>query len=559
MLRIALAQINTTVGDLTGNAARIAEYARRAQAAGADLVVYPEMAVCGYPPEDLLFKDHFVRDNLKVLRGLAKTFRRQAGVVGFVDRDRQGRIFNAAAVLAAGRIAGVYHKQALPNYGVFDEKRYFTEGRTGGLFQRNNVLFGVSVCEDIWMEDGVCRRQARSGARLLINVSSSPYDFGKLAEREKLLKTRARQAGAYVAYVNLVGGQDELVFDGGSLIINPQGKILASAKAFEEACVVCDLPLTSAKSPRKKLSVITVPGTADIDQPPVKPALAPRLTPLERIRLALVTGTRDYMTKNGFRQAVIGLSGGIDSAVVAAIAVEAVGADHVVGVSMPSEFSSSGTRQDARLLAERLGIRFYEIPIQPVFQSYQQILGDAFAGRPADLTEENLQARVRGNILMALSNKFGWLVLTTGNKSEVAVGYCTLYGDMSGGFAVIKDVPKTKVYEIAELINNTHPGRIPQTIIDRPPTAELRAGQKDSDSLPEYPRLDPVLKAYVEDHQSLDQMARVFKDEAAIRKIMGLVDRSEYKRRQAPPGIKITARAFGKDWRLPITNKYKEF
>ena len=559
MLRVALAQINTTVGDLQGNSARILSFAAQARDQQADLVVFPELAVTGYPPEDLLFKGAFIDDNLKALAGLVGSLQGLAAVVGFVDRDRRGYIYNAAAVIAGGRLRGVYHKQALPNYGVFDEKRYFAEGKKQLMFDVGGIPVGVSICEDIWIRDGVIRGQAKAGARIAVNLSSSPYDFGKIKQREDLLRAQARSARMYVCYANTVGGQDELVFDGGSLVIDPKGKIVASARQFAEDLMVVDIPV---EKPRQKKSgkIINIPsGSGKSPKQPLEPHLSAHLSRTQRIYQALVLGTRDYLGKNGFKKAVIGVSGGIDSALVAAIAVAAVGKENVIGVSMPSEYTSAGTRADSQQLARNLGIRHFEVPIGNIYQSYLDALKGEFADTKPDVTEENLQARIRGNILMSLSNKFGWIVLTTGNKSEIAVGYCTLYGDMSGGFAVIKDVPKTLVYEIARYINQSSGEVIPESILERPPTAELRKDQKDEDSLPPYEVLDPILKSYVEEHQSLVSLAKKNKNAAMVKDIVRMVDQSEYKRRQAPPGIKITPRAFGKDWRLPITNKYKGF
>jgi len=539
-MRIAAAQINVTVGDLEGNRARIAESLRRAKAREADMVVFPELAICGYPPEDLLLKDHFVRDNIKVLRSLASETKGIVAVVGFADTDGKGRLYNAAAIIGDGRVKSVYRKEALPNYGVFDEKRYFCSGRRNKNFVLDGVQVGVSICEDMWVEKGPWLRQARRGAKLLINLSSSPYEVGKLKEREKLLRKRAAQTKSFVCYVNLVGGQDELVFDGSSMVFDSAGKMIASGKQFEEDLVIVDLPIGRLKQKR-----------------PIENRCAASFSQDERIYRALVLGTRDYAKKNGFQKAVLGLSGGIDSALVAAVATDALGKENVIGVTMPSRYTSQGTKKDARKLAGNLGIRLIEAPIEKMFKVYLNELKGLWRGTKAGLAEENLQARIRGNILMALSNKFGWLVLTTGNKSEVAVGYCTLYGDMTGGFAVIKDVPKTKIYDLARLKNAREGNMIPASILKRAPTAELKAHQKDQDSLPPYGLLDEMLKEYVEHRWPLAKMARR-RDRALIKNIIGMVDRSEYKRRQAPPGIKITPRAFGKDWRLPITNCYKE-
>lgn len=550
-----MAQINTTVGDLSGNSRKILEYIQRAQKQDADMVIFPELAICGYPPEDLLYKEQFVEDNIQALNAILPKTTGLTAVIGFADRDKQGRLYNAAAVAAQGRIKGIYRKHNLPNYGVFDEKRYFVEGQNSPVFKFNKTLLAVNICEDIWVPDGVCQSQVKAGAKVLINLSASPFDSGKLAAREKILISLAKKQRVFVCYVNLVGGQDELVFDGGSMVIDPRGKVMAFGRPFAEDLLMADLDIPSSR--KKSGRAIVISGSWQQSKVPVKPAIAERLPEPQRIYRALVLGTRDYLFKNGFKKAVIGLSGGVDSSLVACVAREALGEQNVIGISMPSQFNSAGTRNDARQLAKNLGIQFYEIPIEEIFKSYLAALTEPFQGQKFDTTEENLQARIRGNILMAFSNKFGWLVLTTGNKSEVAVGYCTLYGDMSGGFAVIKDVPKTKVYEIAKFINKKEVGLIPESVLTRPPTAELRENQKDQDSLPPYDLLDAILKSYVEDHQSLGSMRKEFNQPGIVEQVVRLVDGSEYKRRQAPPGIKITPRAFGKDWRLPITNKYK--
>ncbi len=542
MFRIALAQINPTVGDLAGNSQKILRFVQKAKNLEADLVVFPELAVCGYPPEDLLCKEHFVRDNIKAVNQIAKDIKGIAAIVGFVDLDKQKNLYNAAAVIQEGKIKGVYRKQALPNYGVFDEKRYFKSGNQNKIFSLGKTRFAVSVCEDIWVDKSPVLKQAKMGARLLINISSSPYDVDKLAQRESLLKKIARQTKGFVCYLNLVGGQDELVFDGSSFIVNPKGKMVAAGKQFEEDLIVADLPLAGDRGQNRES---------------LSPHLSRQLKSVERVTKALVLGTRDYVQKNGFKKAVVGLSGGIDSALVAAIAVDAIGKENVVGVTMPSRYTSTETNTDAKQLAKNLGIRILEIPIEGIFKAYSEALSVEFANLPLNIAEENIQARIRGNLLMALSNKFGWLVLTTGNKSEIAVGYCTLYGDMSGGFAVIKDVPKTIVYQLAQWVNRDKE-IIPRTTIDRAPTAELKENQKDQDTLPAYDILDTILKEYVEEHRSVVQMSKQ-KSQDLVERIVRMVDRSEYKRRQAAPGIKITPLAFGKDWRLPITNKYKEF
>ncbi len=558
MPRIALAQINPTVGDLNGNAKKIVEYIEAARAKAADLVVFPELSLCGYPPEDLLYKENFVRDNLRALRSIEPRVLNLTAMIGFVDQDKKGQMYNAAAVIYGGKRFAVCHKEQLPNYGVFDEKRYFTPGRNEFVFALGQTTFGLNICEDIWADDGLYLRQAKKGARLLINISASPYHEGKLEIRKKLLKARARETGAYICYANIVGGQDELVFDGASLIVDPKGRWMAQGKEFEEDLIVTDI---EASGQKKSAKTIFLPWKKnETNKPPLESPLHQSLGPTESVYKALVLGTRDYIRKNAFQKAVVGLSGGIDSALVAALAIDAIGEDNIIGVTMPSRFSSVGTRADAKTLAQNFNLKLYAIPIDGIFDSYLELLKEPFGERPFDLAEENLQARIRGNLLMALSNKFGWLVLTTGNKSEIAVGYCTLYGDMSGGFCVIKDVPKTKVYELCRF-KNASAGReiIPASVFDRAPTAELRHRQTDQDTLPPYPLLDGILKGYVEQHHSFAHLVKEFKDAATVKKVIQMVDRSEYKRRQAAPGVKISPRAFGKDWRLPITNKYKEF
>ena len=554
-MRIALAQINATVGAIDGNRDRILEAITRARLAGADIVVFPELALTGYPPEDLLLKPHFIARNEEALRAIARQVKGIVAVVGFVEKGKAG-LYNAAAVLAQGRVAGTYRKEHLPNYSVFDEKRYFIPGEGGGLFSLNGVVFGVTVCEDIWVDRGPALRLSRAGARLILNLSSSPYEAGKRDERLKVLRRRVREAGCAIVYVNLIGGQDELVFDGSSVIMSSAGKVLAEGKAFDEDLVLLDLDLPAGKG-RRPVVLKALPGKAT---PALTPA--PRVAPLsltEEMYAAVVLGTRDYICKNGFKRVLIGLSGGIDSALVAAVAVDAVGRENVVGISMPTRFNAEGTKSDARALAANLGIEFHEIPIEPVLDVFLGTLKPYFSGLPFGLAEENLQSRIRGNMLMAFSNKFGWLLLTTGNKSEMATGYCTLYGDMSGGYAVIKDILKTQVYSLSELVN-ARAGRevIPRTIFTRAPSAELRPDQTDQDSLPPYATLDALLELYVEGHRGVKEMARACGDDEIARKVVELVDKSEYKRRQAPPGVKISCRAFGKDWRLPLTNKYRE-
>jgi NAD+ synthase (glutamine-hydrolysing) len=574
-LRLALAQLNLTVGDLEGNTRRIAETLAAARAQGAEVVAFPELAITGYPPEDLLLKPQFIADNRRCLEELLPATEGLTAIVGFVDAC--GDLYNAAAVLHDGALAGVYHKVFLPNYGVFDENRYFRRGTACPIYVRNGIRLGINICEDIWHPDGPAAWQAAADAEVIININASPYHRGKRHMRHQMVATRAIDNTAIVAYLNLVGGQDELVFDGGSFVYDQQGRLVAEAEQFAEALLLVDLDVeavfrTRLHDPRRRqvdflagahppVTVVPLRDLPSPPQPPLSPALPPRIyDAVGEVYAALVLGTRDYVRKNGFKGVVIGLSGGIDSSLVATIAVDALGAENVVGVSMPSRYSSTGSREDAAALAANLGIRYLTIPIEEAFTAYLHMLAGAFEGTQPDVTEENLQARIRGNILMALSNKFGWLVLTTGNKSEMATGYATLYGDMAGGFAVIKDVPKTLVYALARYRNAQGPAPvIPESVLTKEPSAELRPGQRDVDSLPPYEVLDPILEAYVEQDCSYDELlARGF-DPATVRRVITLVDRSEYKRRQAPPGVKITPRAFGRDRRLPIVNRYRAF
>ncbi len=590
-LRLALAQIDVTVGDLAGNVKHILRDLRRAAEAGANLVAFPELALTGYPPEDLLLKPGFVADNLRALEHLTEATRDFPGltvVVGFADRDID--LYNAAAILRAGERVGVYHKQYLPNYSVFDEDRYFNAGTSAPNYVIDGVTVGINICEDIWYPSGPPTLQAYAGAEILLNISASPFYMGKQAARERMLATRAADTGSIVAYLNLVGGQDELIFDGSSVVFDEQGELIARARAFEEDLLVVDLNVeevfrTRLHDPRRRKErranldqaepaiVIsetpkTMPAQPSSRHPAVNQSRLGRLgrieplpLPVEEAYRALVLGTTDYVRKNGFREAVIALSGGIDSALTATIAVDALGAEHVMGVSMPSRYSSVGSRDDARALAENLGIRYLTLPIEDMFSAALSTVHDVFASEPdgrSTLAEENLQARIRGMLIMALSNRFGSIVLTTGNKSEMAVGYATLYGDMAGGFAVLKDVFKTLVYDLARWRNSqgTRPV-IPVSTIEKPPSAELRPGQRDTDSLPPYDILDPILRAYVEDDLGFQAIVGLGFDPEIVRRVMGMVDRSEYKRRQAPPGIKITGRAFGRDRRLPVTNSYR--
>ena len=573
-LRIGMAQINTTVGDFKGNTEKILEAIGQGRSLGVDLLTFPELAICGYPPEDLLLKPKFIEENIRSLDSVVSGCSGLTAVVGFVDAKAD--IFNAAAVIHDRKLVGVYHKIYLPNYGVFDENRYFQAGRECPVFVIAGIGVGINICEDIWYEAGPATAQAYSGAEVIVNISASPYHFGKRNSRERMLGTRASNNVAIVAYNNLVGGQDELVFDGDSVIMDEKGQLIARGKQFEEDLIVADLDVeavfrTRLHDPRWRKATLLLEkqqwNTARIVVSEAPSSVPKSPLPQRQIMLrelpgeiydALVLGTRDYILKNGIKKVVIGLSGGIDSSIVATIAVDALGPSNVIGVAMPSRYSSPGSISDAELLSRNLSIRLLTIPIENVFKAYLEVLAEPFKGVKPDVTEENIQARIRGNLLMALSNKFGWLVLTTGNKSEMATGYTTLYGDMAGGFAVIKDVPKTIVYQIAKYRNSVA-GKdlIPSTVFEKPPSAELRPDQKDSDSLPSYDLLDPVLTAYVEEDKSVEQIIAMGIAEEVVKQAARLVDSSEYKRRQAPPGVKITARAFGRDRRLPITNRFK--
>ncbi len=595
MFRIAMVQMNPTVGDVTGNARRILAWLKEAKKAKPDLVVFPELVLTGYPPEDLLLKPRFLEANRRALREVTRHCRDVAAVVGYVGEGgasaprpdhpmvlpagRQA-LYNAAAVLANGRLATTYGKWYLPNYGVFDESRYFHPGQRIPVIVVNGVAVGVNICEDIWWPEGPTRVQAAAGAEVIVNINASPFHVGKARFREQMLATRARDNGVIVTYTNMVGGQDELVFDGNSLILDQTGEIILRGKGFEEDLLIADLniaPVARARMGpgRKKWLVGRSAAKSDRvaiseryvarKRPPVVPVSALPLDPLEEVYRALVLGVRDYVRKNGFTKVVIGLSGGVDSALTGVIAVDALMTpDQVLGVFMPSPYTSRESREDVTELGRRLGIQVRTIPITTTFNAYGRALVASFKGCRADTTEENLQARIRGNLLMALSNKFGHLVLTTGNKSELSVGYATLYGDMAGGFAVIKDVPKTMVYDLARLRNRhsrsvgTGPSEvIPKRILERAPSAELKPNQKDQDSLPPYEVLDPILKAYVEEDRAPEEIVAMGFDRVTVSRVIAMVDRSEYKRRQAPIGIKITHRAFGKDRRMPITNGYR--
>ena len=562
--------MNATVGDLGGNAEIIAQRLEEARDVGAHIVAFPELAITGYPPEDLLLKRSFLEDNRKALLSLQEHTKNITAIVGFVDREVD--LYNAAAIFHDGQWVDTYRKQRLPNYGVFDELRYFRPGRDELLLQIGQASVGLTICEDIWYPGGPVERLAEAGADLVVNINASPYHRGKWEDRHTMLATRASDYGVVIAYVNLVGGQDELVFDGDSLVMSPAGNVLAEAQPFADELLLCDVeieqvfrarlhdarPRQNARSaaPTVRRRVLTEKRFKTSDN-----ILQPRPVThddIKEVYAALVMGTRDYVRKNGFKHVVLGLSGGIDSSLVAVIATDALGPDAVTGVLMPSQYSSEHSKTDAASLAHAIGIKTITLPIREVFDKTVALLAPAFSGRAADLAEENLQARIRGNLLMALSNKFGWLVLTTGNKSEMATGYSTLYGDMAGGFAVLKDVPKTLVYDLSRW-RNAHGGVqvIPENVLQKPPSAELRPNQKDEDNLPPYDVLDPILQRYVEEDWSLDELVTAGFDCETAKKVIALVDRNEYKRRQAPPGVKITSRAFGKDRRLPITSGYR--
>ena len=568
-MRVALAQVNPVVGDLQGNAKLIIEWTDRARALGADVVCFPELAVTGYPPEDLVLKPSFVRDNLAQLEAIAQASRGIASVVGFVDQA--GDIFNAAAFLQGGEVKAVYHKVFLPNYGVFDEKRYFEAGHLCPIIELEGVRIGLSVCEDCWFPAGPMAWEAHQGAQLLININGSPYHHGKRAPREAMVAERAADYGAFVAWVNTVGGQDELVFDGNSVVYDPRGRLVARAGSFVEELLVCDIDLeTPPRRPAENLrreaegaerlelevSEVTIsPNGAPGPKPPIGPRVATPLEGAAEIYAAVVLGTHDYIRKQRFQKVIIGMSGGVDSALTAAIACDALGPENVIGVRMPSRHTSKESLEDAGLVAENLGMQLMDFPIEAPHRGFEEILREAFEGTQPGVAEENLQPRIRSTILHALSNKFGHIVLSTGNKSELATGYGTLYGDIAGGYAVLKDLTKTTIYELCRY-RNTLGRAIPERVITKPPSAELKPGQKDVDSLPPYEELDPILTGYVEDDLSPEELIAAGHKPETVARVIQLVDRSEYKRRQAPPGVKITPRAFGRDRRMPIVNRY---
>ncbi|BCB96626.1 NAD+ synthase [Dissulfurispira thermophila] len=572
--RIALCQINSTVGDFSGNVEKIVRFINDADRYKPDIIAFPELAITGYPPEDLLLKPQFIEDNLNALRDIQHIVDDFIVIVGFVDK--RDDIYNAIAVIHKKNIVDIYHKVHLPNYGVFDEYRYFQAGTRYPVYQMGDVTFGVNICEDIWYPEGPATIQALSGAEFIININASPYHIGKTSFREKMLSTRASDSNIIMAYLNTVGGQDELVFDGRSFVVDHDGNVISVAKQFDEDMIIVDLDLDAVfmkrlHNPRRRQQIIAL-GKGMVEKiiierkkrspthSPIHPFTSPPLHIEEEVYNALVLGTRDYVRKNGFKKVCIGLSGGIDSSLVATIAVDAIGRDNVTGIFMPSPYTSKESREDAYELAKNLEINIIEVPINDIFETYLDTLKPQFKDMPSNTTEENIQARIRGNILMAFSNKFGWLVLTTGNKSEMSVGYATLYGDMAGGFAVIKDVAKTLVYRICKWKNQKEgKALIPERVLLKEPSAELKSGQKDTDTLPPYEILDPILKAYVEEDKSFDEIINLGCEEECVRKVIKMVDTSEYKRRQSPPGIKITPRAFGRDRRFPITNRYRSW
>ncbi|MFH1782876.1 MAG: NAD+ synthase [Candidatus Omnitrophota bacterium] len=544
-IRIALAQINTTVGDMKGNTEKILSSISDAICSDADLVIFPELSITGYPPEDLLLKVHFVKDNIKYLNKITNKVKGITVVLGFVNREGAS-IYNSAAIVSDQRVIGIYNKIHLPNYGVFDERRYFTKGKSRKIIKIKGVSFAVSICEDIWAEETSKERDILSRTDFLVNLSASPYHMDKVKDRERVLTSKAKRCNVPILYCNLIGGQDELIFDGRSALFDKTGKKKIEADAFKEDLLLVDISMGAKKRKAKQQKALPVRKHRYLDE-------------TEEIFKALVLGVKDYARKNNFSKVALGLSGGIDSALVACIAKEALGNKNVLGLMMPSKYSSKGTQNDALRLAKTLGIDHEVIPINSIFSSYLKTLSKHFGHTEPSIAEENIQARIRGNILMAFSNKFGHLVLNTGNKSETSVGYCTLYGDMAGGFAVIKDVSKNLVYKLARYINKLEKmDIIPTSILDRPPSAELRHGQKDQDTLPPYDILDEIIELYIKENKDYKYIVRKIGKRKMIEKVLHMIDNFEYKRRQAPPGIKITSMAFGKDRRMPITNSYKE-
>jgi NAD+ synthase (glutamine-hydrolysing) len=580
-IRVAAAQINTTVGDIDGNARLIEEWIGLAQDQGAELVAFPELTITGYPPEDLVLYDNFIAANKAALSRIAATVGDIVALVGFVDSE-DGKLFNAAAVLHNRKIIARYRKIHLPNYGVFDERRYFSPGNECPILSIRGIKIGINICEDIWESVGPTEVQCAGGAEIIVNLNASPYESGKQGGRVDVVTDLSRRNRAYTLYANQVGGQDELVFDGGSMLAGPDGELLGTSARFEDSLLVADIDIDSLRKFRAKhpahaitqieldeigtSTIVEIDSSPSANHPKLPELSIHRLDRLEAVYRALIVGTRDYLKKTGFKKVAIAVSGGIDSAIVAAIAVDAIGAENVVGVALPSRYSSEGSITDAEDLCSRLGVDLWRIPIEPGHSAFEEMLSEAFEGTDPGLSEENSQSRIRGNLMMSIANKFGWLVLTTGNKSEMATGYATLYGDMAGAYAVIKDVPKTLVYELCNHRNQRGPGSpIPQAIIDKPPSAELRPDQLDEDSLPPYDQLDRVIHMYIEERMSPDlivekehELGDSGASEAVIRRIVRLIDINEYKRRQSPPGVKITGLAFGKDRRLPIASGWQK-
>jgi NAD+ synthase (glutamine-hydrolysing) len=559
-IRISIAQINTTVGDLEANQSKIISYIEKARQDKSDVIVFPELTVTGYPPEDLLHKPYFVDQNMTSAQKVAEATQDICAVYGFVES--QNGLYNSAAIAHNGKLISTYQKQLLPNYGVFDEKRYFTHGENTKIYRLSGVNIGINICEDVWSHSGPIKEQSDSGAELILNINASPYHVNKQFERTAMLSRRAKDNNVHIVYVNMVGGQDELVFDGGSVVLDPEGATLHGGHLFMEMLETYDLDITTrnqVNTPNVERIFISEKSdgiTSEIDSTPT----ARPMDEIEEIYNALVLGTRDYVLKCGFKKVLIALSGGIDSSLVAAIAAKALGPENVIGLSMPSIFSSDGSKSDAKELSENLGLDLRTIEINPIFESFTASLSNEFIGTEWDATEENIQSRIRGNLVMAMSNKFNWLVLTTGNKSEMAVGYATIYGDMAGGFSVIKDVPKSTVYDLCDYINRSEIDPIiPLTVINKPPSAELRPDQKDSDSLPDYSILDPILQMYIEEDMSIESIVNQGFTRPTVSEIIKLVDKNEYKRRQSPPGVKITSKNFGRDRRMPISNRFKSY
>ncbi|MCM8821171.1 MAG: NAD+ synthase [Candidatus Omnitrophica bacterium] len=552
-IRIGIGQINPTVGDIKGNCEKILEYIKNAEEKKVDILAFPELSITGYPPEDLLLRPAFIKENINAVSSIEKKVGNTIVIIGFVDVVKNNYLYNSAAIIHNKKRVAAYYKILLPNYGVFDEKRYFIGGNNPFIIDFSGIPFGVNICEDIWHIEGPLKKQAQKGAKIIFNISASPYHMGKTKEREDIIKQQCINNNIWACYINLVGGQDEVVFDGRSFIMDKNGRIVYKAHPFKEGLFIVDIFLDTVVENTE--SDYSVSHKFVEDKPPILVSGYKELSEEEEVYLALMTGLKDYVLKNGFKKVVLGLSGGIDSSLVATIASDALGSENVIGVFMPSRYSSKESEEDARTLAENLKIKFFNIPIDSIFTSYLEILSPVFKGTKLDITEENLQARIRGNLLMALSNKFGYLVLTTGNKSEISVGYSTLYGDTAGGFAVIKDLYKTQVYKLVRYRNSINKV-IPDRVFIKAPTAELKPNQKDQDTLPPYDILDGILKEYIEKDKSFQEIVSVGFDAEVVKKVLQMVDKSEYKRRQSPPGTKITPKAFGKDRRMPITNRF---